>query len=141
MSLNPFGTDLFTGFYNVNDPVAATRLATERLADNFVDHAPAFGATPDKAGFTSTVGFINSAFRQTYHVDRIVEQGDTVVAIWHADVEHVGKFLHVEPTGRRLLLKGITAYSLEGGLVTAHWEQFDVLSILVTLGIVPPLGG
>jgi len=141
MSINPFGADLFAGFYNVNNPEAATRLVAERVADDFVDHAPAFGATPNKAGFAKTVGFINSAFRQVYHIDRLIEQGDTAVAIWHADVTHVGQFLHVAPTERSFRLNGITAYAIRNGKITAHWEQFDVLAILVTLGVVPPLGG
>lgn len=141
MSFNPFGKELFAAFYNVNNPDAAIRLVAERVADDFVDHSPAFGAPADKAGFTNTVSFINSAFHQVYHVDQLVEQGDTVVAIWHAEVEHVGQFMHVAPTGRRLLLNGITAYALRDGKITQHWEQFDLLTLLVTLGIVPPLAG
>ena len=141
LSLNPYGTGLFADFYNVNDAAKAAQLVAQRLADDFVDHAPAFGASPDKAGFAGTVGFINSAFQQDYQVERIVEQGETVVAIWHADVIHIGQFLHVAPTQRRFRLNGITAYTLRDGQITAHWEQFDVLAILVTLGVVPPLAG
>ncbi|AWI89903.1 hypothetical protein C0214_17515 [Methylobacterium sp. DM1] len=141
MSINPYGDRLFAEFYTCNDPDVATRLAQERLADDFVDHSPVFGATPDKAGFTRSVSFINSAFRQDYHVERTIEQGDTVVAIWSANGEHVGQFMHVAPTGARFRLKGITAYALRDGRITAHWEQFDVLAILMALGIVPPLGG
>lgn len=141
MSINPWGSELFTGFYNVNDPEAASLIVAQRLAEDFVDALPVFGAQANKAGFAGTVRFINSAFRQVYHVDKIIEQGDTVVAIWHADVEHVGQFLNVAPTGKRFQLNGITAYSLKNGLVTRHWEQFDVLEILTNLGVVPPLGG
>jgi predicted ester cyclase len=68
-----------------------------------------------------------------------VEEGDIVVGIWSADVEHVGQFLHVPATGKRFGLKGITAYTLRDGRVTGHWEQFEVLTILTELGVVPPL--
>ncbi|MBX8474617.1 ester cyclase [Pseudomonas cichorii] len=141
MSINPWGAELFTGFYNINDPEAAALIVAERLAEDFVDSSPAFGAPANKAGFASTVRFINSAFHQVYHVDRIIEQDDVVVAIWHADVEHVGQFLHVPPTGKHFQVNGITAYSLKNGLVTRHWEQFDVLAILTNLGVAPPVGG
>ena len=141
MSVNPYGANLFSDFYTVNDPVAATQLVAERVAGDFVDHSPVFGATPDKAGFARSVGFINSAFKQTYIVDRMIEEGETVVAIWHADGEHVGQFMHVAPTGKQFPLKGITAYALRDGKITAHWEQFEVIAILTALGIVPPLGG
>lgn len=141
MSINPFGSELFSAFYNVNNPDAASRLVAERVADDFVDHSPAFGASPDKAGFAHTVSFINSAFHQVYHIDRLIEQGDTVVALWHAEVEHVGQFMHVAATGRRFRLHGITAYALRDGRITQHWEQFDLLTLLVTLGVVPPPAG
>ena len=141
MSINPYGDGLFADFYNCNDPAVAARLAEERLADDFVDHSPVFGATPDKAGFIRSVSFINSAFRQDYTVEKIVEEGDSVVAIWSATGEHIGQFMHVAPTGVRFPLRGITAYSLRHGRITAHWEQFDVLAILTALGIVRPLGG
>lgn len=141
MSINPWAEELFTGFYNVNDPAIAAEVVAERLADDFVDHSPVFGASADKAGFSRTVSYINATFRQNYVVERLVEQGDIVVAIWSAESEHVGQFLHVPASGKRFTVHGITAYSLRGGKVTAHWEQFGVLTILTELGIVPPLNG
>ncbi len=141
MSINPYGDDLFAGFYNVNDRAAARKLVAERVSDHFVDHSPVFGASPDKVGFADTVAAINSAFAQEYRIVRTIEQGDTVVGIWEAAVEHVGPFLGVPPTGRQFRLQGITAYALRDGLVTDHWEQFAVVKILTELGILPPLGG
>ena len=141
MTCNPFGVGLFTDFYNGNDAAAAMQLVADRVSDSFVDHSPVFGATADKAGFAGSVGFINTAFQQKYNVLRMIEEGNTVVAIWDADVTHVGPFLHLEATGRSFRLEGITVYELNNGLVTAHWEKFDVLTILTALGIVPPLGG
>jgi len=141
MTCNPYGTSLFTDFYNGNDPVRAMQLVEERLAADFVDHAAAFGASPDKAGFAATVGLINTAFKQCYIVERLIEQDQTVVAIWTAEVSHVGTFMGVEPTGRTFQLQGITAYELRDGLIVRHWEKFDVVTILTTLGIIPSLGG
>lgn len=141
MSLHRYGDGLFADFYNANDPAAASAPVAERLADDFVDHAPSFGASPDKAGLAGTAGFINGASRQDYRVERTVEQGDTVVAIWNAEVTHAGQFLHVAPTGRGFRLNGIAAYMLRDGRIAAHWERFDVLPILVTLGVIPRLGG
>ncbi|WP_404366011.1 hypothetical protein AB5I39_10015 [Sphingomonas sp. MMS24-J45] len=63
MSTNLFGAGLFADFYNANDPQAAARLVAERVAESFVDHAPIFGASPDKAGFAGAVSAMNAAFR------------------------------------------------------------------------------
>lgn len=140
MSINPYGSDLFTGFYNSNDAEIASQLVEQRLSGSFKDHSPVFGAKPTKAGFEASVRFINSAFKQVYHVDRMIEEGDTVVAIWHAKVEHVGEFLHLPATGKQFSLNGITAYSLSDGKITGHWEQFDQLAMLQALGIIPAFG-
>lgn len=140
MSINPYGSDLFTGFYNSNDAEIASQLVEQRLSGSFKDHSPVFGAEPTKAGFEASVKFINSAFKQVYHVDRMIEEGDTVVAIWHAKVEHVGEFLHLPATGKQFSMNGITAYSLSDGKITGHWEQFDQLAMLQALGIIPAFG-
>lgn len=140
MSINPYGTDLFTAFYNSNDAEIASRLVEQRLSGSFKDHSPVFGAEPNKAGFKASVRFINSAFKQVYYVDRVIEQGDIVVAIWHAAVEHAGQFLHVPATGKHFSLNGITAYSLSDGKITGHWEQFDQLAMLQALDIIPTFG-
>ncbi|MDR9837800.1 ester cyclase [Herbaspirillum huttiense] len=141
MTCNPFGVELFSDFYNYNDAAKASQIVSERVSDSFVDHAAVFGAAPDKAGFTRSVAFINSAFSQKYNVLKTIEQNNIVVAIWNAEVVHTGQFLHLPPTGKTFRLEGITAYELHEGLVTAHWEKFDVLAMLTALGIVPEIGG
>jgi hypothetical protein len=40
MSINPWGTKLFSGFYSVNDPAIAAKIVAERLAEDFLDHSP-----------------------------------------------------------------------------------------------------
>lgn len=140
MSINPYGADLFTAFYNSNDAEMASQLVEQRLSGSFKDYSPVFGAEPNKTGFEASVRFINTAFKQVYHVERMIEQGDTVVAIWHADVEHVGQFLHLPATGKHFFLNGITAYSLSEGKITGHWEQFDQLAMLQALDMIPAFG-
>lgn len=137
MSTNPFGHGLFADFYNVNDPAQAALLVRQRLAPDFVDHTPAFGAAPTREGFASTVSLINTAFKQTYRVERTISEAGVHAGIWIADVEHVGPFMGVPPSGARFAVRGITAYELRDGLIAAHWEQFDVPAILGALGLLP----
>jgi predicted ester cyclase len=140
MSTNPFGAGLFADFYNANDPQAAAGLVAERVSDSFVDHAPIFGAATDKAGFGGAVSAMNAAFRQDYVVEHLVSEGQMHVAIWRSQATHVGALLGVEPTGKTFTVRGITAYAVENGLITAHWEQFDAVTILTELGIIPAMG-
>lgn len=140
MSGNPYGHGLFADLYNVNNPARAAGLVEGRVAPSFVDHTPAFGAPPNKAGFAATVSMINAAFRQAYRVERVVSQDAVHVGIRSAEVEHVGPFLGVPPARACLTVRGITAYELRDGWIVGHWEQFDVPAILGALGLFPPAG-
>jgi hypothetical protein len=45
----------FERFYNSSDDNYAITLIDELVADNFVDHSPQFGSSPDKAGKKRTI--------------------------------------------------------------------------------------
>ena len=126
----------FEAFYNANDPVRATALVTELLSEDFTDHSPAFGATPDKAGFSQTVALLNRAFRQRYRVTRLLRDGDLHVGIWYSDAQHVGELMGAAPTGLTVPVEGITIYEIVDEKIRAHWEQFSVLPLLQQLGVV-----
>lgn len=128
---------LFADFYNANDPAVAAAFVEARLSPAFVDHAPIFGAPPTKAGFAHAVAGMNQAFRQDYQVERTISEGAMRVAIWRSEATHIGPLLGVAPTGKIISVTGITAYEITNGLISAHWEQFNALSILTALGIVP----
>lgn len=127
---------LFSDFYNANDPTKAAALVEARVSPSFVDHAPIFGVPSDKAGFKQGVTVMNQAFRQQYDVERIVSEGSMRVAIWRSTATHIGPLLGVPATGKSFIVTGITAYEIADDLITAHWEQFDALTILTELGIV-----
>lgn len=126
----------FADFYNANNPAQALTLVHERLSDQFVDHSPAFGGTPDKAGFGQTVAYINSAFTQQYQVEKLLPSGKSYTAVWSSLLTHTGEFMGVAPTQKQFTIRGITVYDLQDNKISAHWEQFDVLTILQNLGIV-----
>ena len=50
--------------------------------------------------------------------------------------DDTGEFMGVAPTQKQFAIQGITVYEIEDGRIGAHWEPFDVLTILQNLGIV-----
>ncbi|GAB3642620.1 NmrA family NAD(P)-binding protein [Spirosoma arcticum] len=126
----------FADLYTANDPQKAAALVDELVADTFVDHSPAFGGTPDKAGFRQTVAFINQVFEQRYTVEKLIQEGNLYTGIWTSSCQHVGEFMGVAPTQKQFEVRGITTYRIIDGKIHEHWEQFDVLTILQQLGIV-----
>lgn len=136
MSKQEIAEKYFENFYNVNNPTEAAALADELVSANFVDHSPAFGATPDKNGFKQTVGFINSTFEQQFKVEQLIIENDLYVGIWKATVKHIGELMGVAPTGKQFEVNGITVYRIANDKITEHWEQFEIAKIMQTLGVI-----
>ncbi len=50
---------------------------------------------------------------------------------------HVGEFMGVPSTGRKIALPGITILHFDGDTVIERWVSADMLCLLVQLGAVP----
>jgi len=129
------GEKYFGSFFNAKSPEIGGALVDKLVADDFVDYAPFFGNTPDKAGFKKTVASINAAFEEKYVVDKVIIEKDIYVAIWHSDAKHIGEFMGVPATNKEFRVTGITIYKIVNGKIKAHWEQFDVVTMMKALGM------
>ncbi|MCA9135193.1 MAG: ester cyclase [Planctomycetales bacterium] len=66
-------------------------------------------------------------------VDRVVSEGNTVVAYWQVHKRHVGEFLGIPPTGRWVEIRGSSlAVFSKGRLIQArdHWDVQDLITQL-----------
>jgi predicted ester cyclase len=72
--------------------------------------------------------------------DDMLESGDSVTIRFTMTGTHVGEFMGVPPTGRKIALPGITILRFEGHTVIERWSSADMLGLLVQLGAVlsPP---
>lgn len=75
----------FHPFYNTKAIAAVAKIIDEIVADDFIDSSPIFDSTPDKAGFTRSVGMIQTAFDQKYEVKELIQEGDLYVGRWEAE--------------------------------------------------------
>jgi steroid delta-isomerase-like uncharacterized protein len=75
---------------------------------------------------------------QKYTILDQVAEGDLVVnrVIWEAT--HVGDFLGLPPTGKRVLVSGISIERIKDGRIVERWLEMDQMSLLQQLGLVPP---
>jgi len=79
-----------------------------------------------------------------WHVskDYIVAQGDRVASRGTISGTHLGPFMGVPPTGKKASWTGIIIYRLdENGMIMERWQDFDALSMLQQLGVIPSMGG
>lgn len=128
----------FGNFYNAANAVEAQKIVDEIVDENFIDHSPVFGSEPNKNGFKNTIGIVQTAFSQGYKVEKLLQDGNTFVGIWSADVTHNGTFLGFLPaTGKSFKITGITIYEIVNDKITQHWEHFDQVGMMTQLGLIP----
>ncbi len=99
------------------------------------------GYTPEPMGKVEVEGFyrgIFAAFDSPQLIfNETLESGDSVTIRFTMTGTHVGEFMGVPATGRKIALPGITILRFEGDTVVERWSSADMLGLLVQLGAVP----
>ena len=116
-------------------------LFDELFADDFVDHTPQPGTTPDKEG----VRLLYTSLRQAFPDFRAeigwqAADGDLVTTYKVYYGTHLGTFLGVAPTGRSIQFETVDAMRVRNNKITDHWGVANLLSLMIQLGSVQPLG-
>jgi steroid delta-isomerase-like uncharacterized protein len=120
---------------NINDGNVDT--AVESFDEDAVDHDPAPGQGPGRAGFRDFWTTITTAFP-----DARIEPRHEVVADEHVVVAytltgtHRGEFQGISPTGKKIEISGIQIGRFEDARIVERWGSSDELGILKQLGAV-----
>jgi len=110
-------------------------LFDELFADDFVDHTPQPGTTPDKAGVLVLYKRLRDAFpdfRPEIHWQTVDSDIVTTYKIYHGT--HLGDFLGVAPTGKAVQFETVDAMRVRDGKITDHWGVANLYSVLQQLG-------
>lgn len=109
----------------------------ELFTDNFVDHTPQPGTTPDKAGVRQLYQALRTAFPD-FHADIqwqiAADNLVTTYKIYHGT--QTGPILGVAPTGRTVEFETIDVMKVVDGKITDHWGVGNLLKMMVQLGAV-----
>ncbi|RZT16914.1 steroid delta-isomerase-like uncharacterized protein [Kribbella sp. VKM Ac-2569] len=108
------------------------------LAEDFINHDPPFGVTPDREGMRTAGGMMRAAFPDWHsELHALIAEDDIVVERFTASGTHRGEVMGVPPTGRTISLPGINIFRLRDGLIVERWGLLDDLGFLKQLGAVP----
>lgn len=110
----------------------------ELWSDEFVDHTPQPGATPDKPGVRFLYTMLRSAFPDfTPEIHWQTADGNLVTTykVYHGT--HRGEFFGIAPTGRRISFETVDAMRVVDGKITDHWGVANLLSLVKQLGGLP----
>lgn len=109
----------------------------ELFADDFVDHTPQPGTTPDKAGVRQLYSMLRQAFPDFHaviHWQTVDNDLVTTYKVYYGT--HQGEFLGVAPTGRAIHFETVDVMRVRGGRITDHWGVGNLYSLMQQLGAI-----
>lgn len=113
-------------------------LFEELFADDFLDHTPQPGGTPDKAGARALYHALRTAFPDFHAVIHWqTADGDLVTTYKTYHGTHRGTFLGVPATGRKIHFDTVDVMRVQNGRITEHWGVAHLYSVMQQLGVLP----
>ena len=111
----------------------------ELCAPEYVDHSPPLPGMGDgSAAVRQANAVLRAAFPDTVHtVDDQIAEGDKVVTRLRGRATFTGECLGIQPNGKVVEITGISIHRIANGKLVEHWANFDSLSFMQQLGVVP----
>jgi predicted ester cyclase len=109
------------------------------FASDYVEHDPSCLQTlHGPPSVKQQVSLYRRAFPdlRIHVVERMIE-GDTVFLRWTGDGTHLGGFLELEPTGKKVALHGTTITRLDHGKAVEGWSNWEFGALSRQLGVWP----
>jgi predicted ester cyclase len=106
----------------------------ELFADDFLDHTPQPGRTPDKAGARELYHVLRAAFpdfRADIHWQ--AADGNLVTTYKTYYGTHEGEFFGIAPTGRQVHFETVDAMRVRDGKISEHWGVANLFSLMEQL--------
>ncbi len=118
------------------------RVADEVFAPDYVGHDPTLPHDlhgPEE--FKQFVRMYRSAFPDlTLTVEDQIAEGDLVVTRFTARGTHRGELMGIPPTGNCVAITGISIDRMRDGKSVESWTNYDVMTMMQQLGIIPAVG-
>jgi len=126
-------TRIIEEFVNKNIPAVADEL----FADDFVNHSPQFGVTPDREGLKQMIALLHQGFHD-YHItiEDMIAENDKVVARMRTTGKHTGELLGIQSTNKSVDFYQISIIRIEEGKVKERWNVNDQLEAMRQLGLI-----
>jgi steroid delta-isomerase-like uncharacterized protein len=106
--------------------------------ENVVDHNPAPGQAPGKAGVQQGLEIFRTAFPDLkLQTEFIVAEGDRVADHGIARGTHKGPLFGIPPTGKRIEITYSDTYRVQNGKIVEAWHVEDIAGIMQQIGAAP----
>lgn len=108
----------------------------EFVLDDVIAHEPD-GDVRGVEGFKRYLATYLAAFPDTsVTVEDVIAEGDKVVSRYTVRGTHKGTTdEYGPPTGKEMVIEGITLYHFKGGKLAEMWDRYDNLAVMQQLGL------
>lgn len=72
-----------------------------------------------------------------FEIDDQIAEGDEVVTRWTMTGTHEGDLMGIPPTGRQVIVEGITISRLSRNRIAESWTEWDCIGLLHQIGVIP----
>jgi steroid delta-isomerase-like uncharacterized protein len=112
------------------------------VAPDLISHSLFPGLPPGIAGAKASHQFFLSMFPDNKNVtDDLIAEGDKVVERWTNTGTHTGApFMGAPASGKKFSVTGISIYRIANGKIVEHWGEFNSVTVLQQLGLMPVPG-
>jgi steroid delta-isomerase-like uncharacterized protein len=73
-------------------------------------------------------------------IEDLIADGETVMVRWSCRGTHKGDLSGIAPTGKQINISGVSIARFANGKMAEGWVNWDALSLMQQLGVVPELG-
>ena len=114
-------------------------LFDQLVAPDFVNHSAPPGVPPTREGWKQMAGMFLAAFPDMQlHIEDEIAEGDKITIRFTAHGTHQGELMGIPATGKEINVGGISMARITGAKIMERWEEFDMMSMMQQLGVVPP---
>jgi steroid delta-isomerase-like uncharacterized protein len=111
-------------------------LVDELIALNYISHYPTgyeFGGGPEDVKHIVTT--VRTGFPDVHFtVEDLIAEGDKVVGRWTFRGTHMGDFMGIPTTGKKVEVMGIAIYRIAAGKIAEAWVAWDAMGLMQQLG-------
>lgn len=109
------------------------------MAPDFLDHHPGIGDdVTSRETYLRTLQYVHETLDMSAKVDISFAVGDRVVTRVNLSGRHIGPFLGIAPTGRRVEWVTMEVYRVQDDMIQERWAVDDMLGLLAQLGVEVP---
>jgi steroid delta-isomerase-like uncharacterized protein len=112
-------------------------LLDELIGEAYTEPNPVPGQLPGAPGIKAKLQALRRAFPDLrFILEDLIGEGERVAARYHWEGTQQGEFMGLQPTGKKVSVRGMDFYRLENGRIVEHWDNVDEIGLLRQLGAI-----